>query len=429
MKKTFWIVLLILLAAGWLYTRSINPAFSASSRIQELQDKINQKNQEIDEIQKEIDRCETEINKAVKSAGSLKNQISQLEKTAAKLKAQIQLTEQNINSANLVLEKLAFQIEEKNIEIGNKKEQLATIIRQIDEEESIPLVEILLAHSSISEFFDNIENMQYLQKNVNFSLEEIRALKNELGNQQNKKEAEKTNFESLQNKMSDQKKIAEINKSQKNNLLQETKNKETVYRNLLSAQIEKQKALEKEIANYEAQLKIEIDPSSLPAVGSGVLAWPVDNPVITQYFGNTDFATKNPQVYHGGGHNGIDFRASLGTPVKAARSGIVIGIGDTDSQCTGVSYGKWVLIKHDNNLSTLYAHFSLIKVSSGQNVAKGEIIGYSGSTGYVTGPHLHFAVFASQAVSIGTIKSKICGTNMTLPVAPYNGYLNPLSYL
>ncbi len=429
MKKTFWIVLLILLAAGWLYTRSINPAFSASSRIQELQDKINQKNQEIDEIQKEIDRCETEINKAVKSAGSLKNQISQLEKTAAKLKAQIRLTEQNINSANLALEKLAFQIEEKNIEIGNKKEQLATIIRQIDEEESIPLVEIFLAHSSISEFFDNIENMQYLQKNVNFSLEEIRALKNELGNQQNKKETEKTNLESLQNKMGDQKKIAEINKSQKNNLLSDTKNKETVYRNLLSAQIEKQKALEKEIANYEAQLKIEIDPNSLPAVGSGVLAWPVDNPVITQYFGNTDFATKNPQVYHGGGHNGIDFRASLGTPVKAARTGVVIGIGDTDSQCTGVSYGKWVLIKHDNNLSTLYAHFSLIKVSSGQNVAKGEIIGYSGSTGYVTGPHLHFAVFASQAVSIGTIKSKICGTSMALPVSSYNGYLNPLSYL
>ncbi len=429
MQKTFWNVILILLIIGGLYGCFVNPVFSATSRIQELQDKINQKNQEMAEIQKEIDRYEAEIDKAVKSSNSLKNQISQLEKTAAKLKTQIRLTEQNINSANLVLEKTALQIAVKNIEIGDKKEKLAEIIRKIDEEESTSLVEIFLAHSSISEFFDNIENMNYLQRDVNFSLEEIKTLKEELEKQQNKKKTEKANLESLQDKLDDQKKIAEINKSQKNNLLLDTKSKETAYRNLLNAQVEKQKALENEIANYETQLKIEIDPNSLPAVGSGVLAWPTDTPVITQYFGNTDFATKNPQVYNGHGHNGIDLRASVGTPIKAARTGIVIGIGNTDTQCAGVSYGKWVLIKHDNNLSTLYAHFSLIKVLSWQNVATDEIIGYSGSTGYVTGPHLHLGVFASQAVSVGTIKSAICGTNMTLPVAPYNGYLNPLSYL
>ncbi|MFA4890076.1 MAG: peptidoglycan DD-metalloendopeptidase family protein [Candidatus Paceibacterota bacterium] len=71
---------------------------------------------------------------------------------------------------------------------------------------------------------------------------------------------------------------------------------------------------------------------------------------ITQYFGNTAFATANPQVYNGAGHNGIDFRAAVGAPIKAAKDGVVKGVGDTDKNCNGVSYGKWVLIEHPNNL-------------------------------------------------------------------------------
>ncbi|MEK7614182.1 MAG: M23 family metallopeptidase, partial [Patescibacteria group bacterium] len=106
--------------------------------------------------------------------------------------------------------------------------------------------------------------------------------------------------------------------------------------------------------------------------------------------------------------------------------------GNTDNQCYGVSYGKWVLVRHTNGLSTLYAHLSLIKVSPGEAVQKGDILGYSGNTGYSTGPHLHFAVFASQAVHVSgptEYKSRICGTYLKIPVAPKSGYLNPLSYL
>ena len=87
-------------------------------------------------------------------------------------------------------------------------------------------------------------------------------------------------------------------------------------------------------------------------------------------------------------------------------------------------------MEHDNNLSTLYAHLSLIRVDAGDAVQAGDLLGYSGNTGYSTGPHLHFAVFASKAVRVTSeYKSKICGTLLTLPLSPKNGYLNPLSYL
>ena len=191
----------------------------------------------------------------------------------------------------------------------------------------------------------------------------------------------------------------------------------------------KQRALEEEISRIEEKIRIEIDPASLPISRSGVLAWPLDKITITQDFGNTPFATKNPQIYNGKGHNGVDFRASVGESVLAADDGRVIDVGDTDKQCRGVSYGRWILIEHSNNLSTLYAHLSLIKVSAGETVKRGQLVGYSGDTGYVTGPHLHFTVFATQGVQVQKVKSKVCGTYMTVPISALNAYLNPLDYL
>ena len=261
---------------------------------------------------------------------------------------------------------------------------------------------------------------------------ELKVSKANLEETKNEVEKEKNNLVRLKLKLNDQKKIADNNRNEKNRLLTLTKNKESNYKKLLADRLVKREALEREVAEFESLIRVEIDPNSLPKAGSGVLSWPLDSVKLTQYFGNTPFASKNPQVYNGGGHNGIDLRASVGTPVKSAGFGTVVDSGDTDASCDGVSYGKWVLIKHNNGLSTLYAHLSLIRAYKNEEVSTGDVIGYSGNTGYSTGPHLHFAVFASSAVRVsgGTeYKSKICGTYMKLPLSSKSGYLNPLSYL
>jgi murein DD-endopeptidase MepM/ murein hydrolase activator NlpD len=77
----------------------------------------------------------------------------------------------------------------------------------------------------------------------------------------------------------------------------------------------------------------------------------------------------------------------------------------------------------------VYAHLSLIKATAGQQVTTGDLIGYSGATGYVTGPHLHFGVFASQGVRVVNLKSKVCAGTYTVPVADYKAYINPMLYL
>jgi murein DD-endopeptidase MepM/ murein hydrolase activator NlpD len=126
----------------------------------------------------------------------------------------------------------------------------------------------------------------------------------------------------------------------------------------------------------------------------------------------------------------MDFRALPGTPIKAAAHGVVIGTGDTDMACRGASYGRWVMIRHKNGLSTLYAHFDLIKVREGQNVDMGDLLGYSGNTGYSTGPHLHFTVFVADAVNIQDFPSKSCPKAIfRIPVAAQNAYLDPQAYL
>jgi len=121
----------------------------------------------------------------------------------------------------------------------------------------------------------------------------------------------------------------------------------------------------------------------LPApVGSGVLRRPIPGAAIGSTFG--------PRVHPIFGtvrmHTGLDFRAGAGTPILAAGGGTVVYAGPRGG------YGNTVVIDHGNSLATLYAHQSAIYVSVGATVAPGQVIGAVGSTGFSTGPHLHFEV-------------------------------------
>jgi murein DD-endopeptidase MepM/ murein hydrolase activator NlpD len=107
----------------------------------------------------------------------------------------------------------------------------------------------------------------------------------------------------------------------------------------------------------------------------GGLAWPVSG-VITSGFG----------MRWGSLHPGIDIAAPIGTPIHAAASGTVIYAGWEGG------YGNFTMIDHGGGLVTCYGHQSAIAVSSGQSVSQGQVIGYVGSTGFSTGPHLHFEV-------------------------------------
>ncbi len=106
-------------------------------------------------------------------------------------------------------------------------------------------------------------------------------------------------------------------------------------------------------------------------------------PYITSYFGVNRKVFKNLKAKI---HNGVDFRAKVNTPIVASSDGIV-----TTASFEG-NWGNLIIIKHADGYETLYAHLNKFNCKKNQIVKKGEIIGYTGATGRIKGPHLHYAI-------------------------------------
>lgn len=418
-------MMLALFCAGLL----LIPHFAFGALIDELKLKITNQNTQIEEIEKEIDGYQAQLEIVGTEKKSLESAVKTLDISRKKIGANINLTQNRISATSLTINKLALDIDEKKLKLTENSLAVAKSIRSMDFIESDSLVEKLLTYDNLSDFWNEVEELQRFQTGVRDKMRELSNTKKELEEKRDESEEKKHDLTGFKNELSNQKKVLDVARKEKDSLLTVTKNKESNYKTLIEEKEALRAAFEKELFEFESQLRLVIDPTSIPPVGEGVLLWPLDSITITQYFGNTKFATANPQVYNGGGHNGIDLRASQGTRVKSALTGTVEGTGNTDSVCPNASYGKWILIKHNNGLSTLYAHLSFISVVKGDKVSTGDIIGYSGNTGYSTGPHLHFTVYASQGVEIRNLKSRVCSGTYTLPLAGFKAYLNPLSYL
>ena len=416
------------IAAIILLSNFMTASAAQVDTISDLQQKIRERNEEISKLEAEIVIYQSEVGKTVKEANTLQNTLKALDLSRKKLVADIGVTTSKISKANLELDQLSLAIQGKESDISENHEAIAESVRRINEADANNLVEIMLFAESISDFWNDIERQKQFQLGLTARLKILKNLKADLETNHKEVGLKKSQLESLQRQLSDQKKIIEINQKEKDGILRATKNKESAFRKTLEEKLALKEAFEEELLEFESKLQLEIDPTKLPKTGSGVLKWPLASVFVTQYFGNTTFA-KTTNAYSGKGHNGIDLRAGTGTPILSAASGTVAGTGDTDTVCPGASYGKWVLITHENGLSTLYAHLSLIKVVPGQNIGTGELVGYSGNTGYSTGPHLHFTVYATQGVQILERKSRVCGGTYRMPVADLKAYINPLLYL
>lgn len=404
------------------------PAIGQSA--DEVRAKIETRNAEIKRLEAEIQKYQDELKKTRKEIGSISGAVNDLTTTSKKLDTDIKLTEKKIEASQLKILELSQEIGKKGTELERSQHGLSSIVRALDEQENITPIELLLGNEDFSQFWLQIDSLAQLGDSLDSRIDDIRRIARDLETNKIARENEKGSLQDFRGDLSDKKKVAEYNKSLKQELLNETKSKESEYQKMLVERKARKEAFEADLARLESQLVTILDPSKLPSQGKKVLTWPLSNPIITQEFGDTSFSRSKPGVYNGKGHNGIDLGAPIGTPIYAAENGTVIGAGDTDVTCRGASYGKWVVITHDNGLSTLYGHLSVIKTKKWNVVTRGETIGFVGNTGYSTGPHLHFTVFASQGVQIRDLASKGCsGRTYTLPVASYNSYLNPLLYL
>lgn len=388
------------------------PNISNGETIDELRQQIKDREQEIKELEAKSAQYKESLKTTNKQSNTLAHQISQIEDSIAYLNLQIKTTQTKIIETTLKIKSLKNQIDTKESDIEDRKTRLSATIKSIYQFSSNNAIVFALSVRNFSDLFSYEEYLNNLQKEIRNNLDDLKELKLELEVFKNDQENKNQDLKSLYNNLGDQKTITQETKSEKDKLLGQTKNKEKEYQKLIASIYQQRKDVEQEINVLEAKLRQAIDRSKLP-VGKGILQWPIVN-IMTQGYGKPNWNAAYDF------HNGIDIRAAVGTPVRASLSGKIIGVGNNGRY----SYGKWIAIDHgDFNIITLYGHLSLQKVKIGEEVNSGEIIGYSGSTGYSTGPHLHFSVFASESYTL--LKSAKV-PNLFIPIG---ASINPLDYL
>ena len=398
---------------------------------EEIRQEIEGHNSQIEQLNKEIAAYERELTEIGTKKQTLQGTLNQLDIQRKKITASINVTKAKIRTLELEIQTLSKNIKGKEGSIKIHEGGLAENLRRLNESETQTLAVSIFSSENLTDVWSDMDRSYKLQEAVQESIEELSAQKTSLTETKTATESKQAELLKQQRNLVAEQGSLDATRKAQSELLAQTKAKESNFQAILAEKQAAKASFEAALSDLQTKLQYTIDPSKIPPAGRGILRYPIDNVKVTQYFGDTDFARAG--AYAGRGHNGIDLRASIGTPIKSALTGTVIGTGNTDAVRGCYSYGKWVMVKHANGLSTLYAHLSQINVVQEASITTGQVIGYSGSTGYATGPHLHFGVYVSQAVQIiklgeATNKKTAC-SNAIMPVAPLSGYLNPIDYL
>ncbi len=409
-----------LCAALLVFVLLLVPVYSEANDA--IQEQINKNSAQIAELQKEIAKLQTELNATSQQKQTLQSTVASYNLNIQKTTKSISLTNTQISQKDTEIGRLSGSISTTANNIDGVKGQIANSLRQLDMLEQEPMAVMLLGGGTLSSFFDEATALAALRLGLQDRVVALSDLKTDLTVSKDVAEDKRDELARLQQKLAQEKQSLAVARDEQNKLLQQTKNKESNYQALIAQKQAEQAAFERVLFELASQLK-SADATNIPQAGSGVLRWPLDAPFITQQFGKTIDAGR---LYTSGTHDGIDMRASVGTPVRAALSGTVFEVNQ--GAVAACQYGKWVIVKHANGLATLYAHLSTINVQKGQTVTTGQVVGLAGNTGYATGPHLHFTVYLAEALSLKQYTCK-SGYTVTVPIAPLNAYLNPVSYL
>lgn len=340
--------------------------------IDALKSDANQLNQQKKDIQNQLKSVRADKNDALGKKELLEEQIDVIQNEISNLNAQITKYSELIGQKEAEL----AENEEKRQE---QYELFCQRVRVMEEEGQTSYWSILFDSSDFSDLLDNfmmieefieydngiMENLLALQKQIEEEKAELETAKAE---QETAKQAQVTARQELKSQEAEvDKLIGEI--SAKEDQL------EAIEANLKAAAA----AADAEIKKKEKELAAQI--KNVPSE-SGFL-WPLTNyNTLSSLYGSRI----HPITGKANNHTGIDIPAPKGTPILAAKSGVVV------TSVKKGSYGNYVVVSHSDGTSTLYAHMSVRSVKEGQTVKQGQKLGEVGTTGSSTGNHLHFEV-------------------------------------
>lgn len=386
------------------------------------QAKLNQINQQIKQYQQQITATQ-------KSADTLQNAISIFDKQIVSTQLDIEAKQTQIDDANLQIGQLQQAIEQKNNDLAQNRQILSELLVQLNEYDGEYALKTTIGSDSLSAFLDQVQYTKDYQDKIYDLVQKIKTIKAQLQTQQDSLKAEVKTLQQLKDSLQASQDSLTEQRSQKQQMLTQTRGLESNYQKLLGSSKQSAADLQKEVDDLDNQIRAKLGNKATPS-GSGLLAWPIDG-ILTQGYGNTGFTALGYNF-----HNGLDIAGPAGSPVYAAANGVVY---DTDHSNT--QYGNWVAIKHSLkgpssqvNIITLYGHMRSFVVSPGQTVEQGDIIGYEGNTGNTTaklygperGYHVHFGVYDVDGFGVKDgAYTKIYGPYKI----PYGYTYNPLAFL
>ena len=395
------------------------PVSATSSSIAEKQDKIKDLEAANKQLEQQIASLDADISENEKLQDLWVTKLKNTKEQLDNYNNLLYLQEQSISAKQADITSLDLQISakekdiddtEKEIDELNKEneanlEKFGQVLRAMYVTENNDIFSVLSESSDIYDLLvrtkimknvseQNVKMMDDLKQSIadadnkrielEGKVEQLNGLHVKMENELNDLEAEK---KELQDKQAEEEALNSQYNAEYNTVSQKIKNFENK-QNPLNNEKEANIA---EIEEYQKQIEREIQlaqQGSNQVYQDGDWMWPVETKytMITTYFG-LDYLFGKPRT-----HNGIDISGGgiNGSNIYATKGGKVIIAKNTYTQ--GYSYGKYVVIDHGGGYTTLYGHCSSVLVSVGQQVNQGDVIATVGSTGYSTGPHLHFEV-------------------------------------
>lgn len=341
----------------------------------------------LDDAQQDKKAAEDNKSDAEDILAGLEKDKNDLEVWITKLDGELSEIQDKIAGLNAEKEDLQGQISDKQAELeiakANEEKQYANMCARIQfmyENDSVDYAEVLLSAASMSDVLNQSEYASAIADYDYRMLDELIQTREEIANAEQVLQMDLQSVETLTAQVEEEEATTTA-------LIDEKSQKIEEYDDLIERQ---QKIIDECDAEIQAaaQKIAEIEAAAnangefVPYSG-GALTWPCPSSTrITSYFG---YRTPDGG-YVNANHKGIDIGAPAGTPAVAAASGVVIISRYSNSA------GNWVVISHGNGLYTMYMHGSKLCVTEGQYVNAGDTVLLVGSTGWSTGPHLHFGV-------------------------------------
>lgn len=360
----------------------------SSSAIKEELNALKDKNAE---IKAEIDGIRQQYNATANQIQDLVNRKDAVDQEIGLLHEQIQVINQQITAYGQLIADSQDDLDNAQLRLDALNEKHKERIRAMEEAGTISYWQVLFEANSFTDFLDRLEMINEISASDQKRINEIQKVAQEVSVTRDQMQEELSQLSLAQIQLEESQSELEIKRTESDELLRSLAVQEEEFQLLLDDSEAKQDQLMKEIAQKQKELssaQYEEKLAKLAAQGknppsSATWITPVSGYTITSPFGMRVHPVYKYQLMH----NGIDLACPTGTPIYATRAGTV-----TRAAYQAGGAGYYVSLDHGDGFGSIYMHMTNYVVSAGQKVTAGQLIGYVGSTGVSTGPHLHFGV-------------------------------------